>query len=530
MAALLPSTNTLETFPTANTLQTFRDVVSAQGVDEQLVAACAQAVGRTLDDRLTPVQAAVWAVGFERDVVAIAPTGSGKTLAFLLPALVAVARAPGAAPAAVALCPTRELALQTRDVAARAASALGGVAVAAVVGGEGYAFQKRGLAERPPRLVVATPGRLGQLCDDAAVSLARVALLALDECDRLLSPEFEVATARLVLCCRREAAPRLILATATLAASAKVRLLAPNATRVAVGAAPGVGALSASLELRFAIVQGRGAARLKALLAALADDEPAPTPEDSPTPRASDDDDDDESGGDDDESSGGDDDSEEDRLDDAFVAMMRRRVAADASPSAAAASPASRSLVFVAHKRETLGVAADLRDRGRRAAALHGDLSQSQRAAAIARFRAGADDVLVATDVAARGLDVDDVARVVCLGLVGGAEAWVHKVGRCARNGARGVATTIVSGDDALLPALVAVLDANRRPARPELAERARRVAARPPRPPRPPSDGDETDDETRARRNRDRQREREKAKQQKQHAQQKKKGGRKRR
>ena len=528
MAALLPSTNTLETVPTTNTLQTFRDVVSAQGVDEQLVAACAQAVGRTLDDRLTPVQAAVWAVGFESDVVAIAPTGSGKTLAFLLPALVAVARAPGASPAAVALCPTRELALQTRDVAARAASALDGVAVAAVVGGEGYAFQKRGLAERPPRLVVATPGRLGQLCDDAAVSLARVALLALDECDRLLSPEFEVATARLVLGCR-QAAPRLILATATLAASAKVRLLAPNATRVAVGAAPGVGALSASLELRFAVVQGRGAARLRALLAALADDEPAPTPEESPTPRASDDDDDDESGGDDDESSGGDD-SEEDRLDDAFVAMMRRRVAADASPSAADASPASRSLVFVAHKRETLGVAADLRGRGRRAAALHGDLSQSQRAAAIARFRAGADDVLVATDVAARGLDVADVSRVVCLGLVGGAEAWVHKVGRCARNGARGVATTIVSGDDALLPALVAVLDANRRLAPPELADRARRVAARPPRPPRPPSDGDETDDETRARRNRDRQREREKAKQQKQHAQQKKKGGRKRR
>ena len=44
-----------------------------------------------------------------------------------------------------------------------------------------------------------------------------------------------------------------------------------------------------------------------------------------------------------------------------------------------------------------------------------------------------------------------NVRRVVCLGLVGGAEAWVHKVGRCARNGARGVATTIVSGDDALL-------------------------------------------------------------------------------
>ena len=237
---------------------------------------------------------------------------------------------------------------------------------------------------------------IGQLCDDAAVSLARVALLALDECDRLLSPEFEVATARLVLGCR-QAAPRLILATATLAASAKVRLLAPNATRVAVGAALGIGALSASLELRFAVVEGRGAARLKALLAALADDEPAPTPEgssaptpeESPTPRASDDDDDDESGGDDDESSGGDDDSEEDRLDDAFVAMMRRRVAADASPS-------PRALVFVAHKRETLGVAADLRGRGRRAAALHGDLSQSQRAAAIARFRAGADDVLVA--------------------------------------------------------------------------------------------------------------------------------------
>ncbi|WP_433232630.1 DEAD/DEAH box helicase [Actinomadura formosensis] len=106
------------------------------------------------------------------------------------------------------------------------------------------------------------------------------------------------------------------------------------------------------------------------------------------------------------------------------------------------------TMVFCQTKRACDRVAADLSQRGFDAAAVHGDLGQSQRERALRAFRSGKIGVLVATDVAARGLDVDDVTHVVNYECPDSADTYVHRIGRTGRAGKRGVAVTLVDWSD----------------------------------------------------------------------------------
>lgn len=106
------------------------------------------------------------------------------------------------------------------------------------------------------------------------------------------------------------------------------------------------------------------------------------------------------------------------------------------------------TMVFCQTKRACDRVAADLAQRGFDAAAVHGDLGQSQRERALRAFRSGKIGVLVATDVAARGLDVDDVTHVVNYECPDSADTYVHRIGRTGRAGKEGVAVTLVDWSD----------------------------------------------------------------------------------
>jgi superfamily II DNA/RNA helicase len=106
------------------------------------------------------------------------------------------------------------------------------------------------------------------------------------------------------------------------------------------------------------------------------------------------------------------------------------------------------TMVFCQTKRACDRVAADLAQRGFDAAAVHGDLGQSQRERALRAFRNGKIGVLVATDVAARGLDVDDVTHVVNYECPDSADTYVHRIGRTGRAGKEGVAVTLVDWSD----------------------------------------------------------------------------------
>ncbi len=106
------------------------------------------------------------------------------------------------------------------------------------------------------------------------------------------------------------------------------------------------------------------------------------------------------------------------------------------------------SMIFCRTKRTAQKVSDDLTERGFAAGAVHGDLGQGAREQALRAFRSGKVDVLVATDVAARGIDVQDVTHVINYQCPEDAKIYVHRIGRTGRAGASGVAISFVDWDD----------------------------------------------------------------------------------
>jgi superfamily II DNA/RNA helicase len=106
-----------------------------------------------------------------------------------------------------------------------------------------------------------------------------------------------------------------------------------------------------------------------------------------------------------------------------------------------------RTLVFVRTKRGADRLVKRLRGRGHEAVSMHGDKSQSQRERALQSFHAGDASTLVATDVAARGIDVEDVTHVINFDAPADRDTYVHRVGRTGRAGRTGIGITFVTGD-----------------------------------------------------------------------------------
>lgn len=107
-----------------------------------------------------------------------------------------------------------------------------------------------------------------------------------------------------------------------------------------------------------------------------------------------------------------------------------------------------KTVIFTRTKRAAAKLVEELNDRGFNAAAVHGDLNQEQRERAMAAFKAGKKDILIATDVAARGIDVLDVTHVINHTIPEDHDAYLHRVGRTGRAGKTGIAVTFVDWDD----------------------------------------------------------------------------------
>lgn len=106
------------------------------------------------------------------------------------------------------------------------------------------------------------------------------------------------------------------------------------------------------------------------------------------------------------------------------------------------------TIVFCRTKRTCQKTADDLLERGFKSATIHGDLGQSAREKALNDFKAGKSDVLVATDVAARGIDIDGITHVVNYQCPEDEKTYVHRIGRTARAGAHGISVTFVDWDE----------------------------------------------------------------------------------
>jgi superfamily II DNA/RNA helicase len=223
-------------------------------------------------------------------------------------------------------------------------------------------------------ILVATPGRLLDLVEQNAVSLASVGLVVFDEADRLLALGFADELARIIA--RLPAKRQTVLCSATF--PAEVETLAKNLlrdpVRVAVATEP---ATAPDIEQR-----------------AIEVDAPRRTQ------------------------------------------LLRHLIQTHGW---------TRVLVFVATKYATEHVAEKLRRAGLIATALHGELSQGARMTALADFKASRVQVLIATDLAARGLDIVDLPVVVNFDLPRSAADYTHRIGRTGRAGERGVAVNFIS-------------------------------------------------------------------------------------
>jgi superfamily II DNA/RNA helicase len=300
-----------------------------------------------------------------RDILGRAQTGSGKTLAFGLPLLTRLAASTQPrqqkAPRALVLVPTRELAQQVADVLTPLGQTVG-VSIATVYGGVPIVRQIDQV--RRADVVVATPGRLTDLIERHACTLARTEITVLDEADHMADLGFLPAVTRLLD--QTPADGQRMFFSATLDRGVG-QLVAKYVTSPALHAVPEAA-------------------------------------ESTPAEHS--------------------------------ILVLR---AEDKVPVAAEiASRPGRTLFFVRTKHGADRLAKQLSRAGVAAAAIHGNRTQNQRQRALDAFAAGHPRVLVATDVAARGIHVDDVDLVVQFDPPEDHKDYLHRSGRTARAGASG--------------------------------------------------------------------------------------------
>ncbi|HEY6237508.1 MAG TPA: DEAD/DEAH box helicase [Candidatus Elarobacter sp.] len=351
----------------------------------------------------TPVQAAAIPPALAgKDVLASAQTGTGKTAAFALPILEKLATLPRGKTRALILAPTRELAAQI----AQHFDALGKgtkLRIAAIYGGVGFGGQIAAFA-RGTEIIVATPGRLQDLMNQGKARLDDVAVLVLDEADRMLDMGFLPAVKRIVT--KVPAKRQTLFFSATIAPEVLklTRDLLHDPVRVEMVPQSNSTTAAGITHTAYTIAQGSKTDLLVELL----------------------------------------------KDNNIYSAIAFTRTKARANRLALAL--------------EKHNVSAER---------IHGDRSQAQRTRALADFKRGKLRVLVATDVAARGIDIADLGHVVNYDVPMVPEDYVHRVGRTARAEQTGDAITFVSHDEERLfrdieKAVGRRIDRNKVPALPE--------------------------------------------------------------
>ncbi|MFF0813582.1 DEAD/DEAH box helicase [Rhodococcus sp. NPDC003318] len=343
--------------------------------DLGLPATLAQSLRREKITEPFPIQALVIPdILAGRDLLGRGPTGSGKTLAFGLPMLVRLtgrASAPRR-PRGLVLAPTRELGAQIERALDESALALG-LRMAVATGGVPTKRQAERLA-RGVDLLVATPGRLIDLLDQAAVSLDDVLVTAVDEADHLADIGFLPQVTDILD--RTPKGGQRLLFSATL--DEDVQALVDRYLHDPV---------------------------VHATASAAAPVAPA----------------------------------------DHHVLFVDR--ADKAAVVAQIAAREGRTLLFVRTQHGVDRLVAQLAQVGVRAGTLHGGKSQAFRGHALSAFTSGRVPVLVATDVAARGIHVDDVSLVVHVDPPADPKDYLHRAGRTARAGASGTVVTLVTDE-----------------------------------------------------------------------------------
>lgn len=360
----------------------------------------------------TPIQRQAIPIGLQnRDIIGVAETGSGKTLAFLIPLLTWIQSLPKSermedadqGPYAIILAPTRELAQQIEEETNKFGIPLGITSVV-VVGGlsrEEQGFKLRLGCE----IVIATPGRLIDVLDNRYLVLNRCTYVVLDEADRMIDMGFEPDVQKIL-----EYMPVSNVKPDTDAAEDASVLLANYNTKkkyrqtvmFTATMPPAVERLARSYLRRPAIVYigsiGKPVDRTEQIVYMIGENEKRRK----------------------------------------LTETLQRNV----EPPI---------IIFVNQKKGADVLAKGLEKLGFNACTLHGGKGQEQRDFALASLKNGSKDILVATDVAGRGIDIKDVSVVINYDMAKSIEDYTHRIGRTGRAGKTGKAISFVTKEDSAL-------------------------------------------------------------------------------
>ena len=327
----------------------------------------------------TPIQAAAIPPLLElRDVVGIAQTGTGKTAAFGLP-LLAIVDADERDVQALVLAPTRELAMQSAQAIEDFAARTARLDVVPVYGGSPYGPQI-GALKRGAQVVVGTPGRVIDLIEKGALDLSNVRMLVLDEADEMLRMGFAEDVETIASSAPDDRLTALFSATMPAAIEKVAREHLKDPVKVAVSTESST---VDTIHQTYAVVPYKHK-----------------------------------------------------------IGALSRVLATRAQHIKEGQEEADAAIVFVHTRADVEEVSLELSSRGFRAAGISGDVAQTERERMVERLKNGSLDVLVATDVAARGLDVERISLVVNFDVPREPEAYVHRIGRTGRAGREGRALT----------------------------------------------------------------------------------------
>lgn len=338
----------------------------------------------------TPIQAATWPFLLSgRDMVGVAETGSGKTLAFGVPCVRFISSLPKEKRRGIKAV----IVSPTRELAVQiydqllALATPAGLSVVCVYGG--VPKDPQVAACRKAHIVVATPGRLNDLIGEGSADLSKAEYVVLDEADRMLDKGFEEAIRQIISQTPKKRQTLMFTATWPPSVRDLASTFMNSPVKITIGD-------NVSGELRANV-------RIKQLVEVV-------------DPRA-----------------------KEQRL----LQLLKQYQSGK--------NKDDRILVFCLYKKEAVRIENFIRMKGFRVGGIHGDLSQEKRSASLAAFKEGQVPLLVATDVAARGLDIPAVKLVINVTFPLTAEDYVHRIGRTGRAGKEGLAITLFTEHDKAL-------------------------------------------------------------------------------
>lgn len=361
-------------------------------------------------DEPSAVQRAAIPIALQaRDLIGVAVTGSGKTAAFLLPLLVYISELPplneftkNDGPYAIILAPTRELAQQIEVEARKFATPLGFTCVS-IVGGHSIEEQSYNL-RNGAEIIIATPGRLVDCIERRVLVLGQCCYVIMDEADRMIDLGFEESVNKIL-----DALPVGNEKPDTDDAEdpqAMSRHLGGKdryrQTMMYTATMPSAVEKIAKKYLRRPAIVTIG--NIGEAVETV-----------------------------------------EQRVEFVSGEDKRKKRLNEILASGEFQPPI---IVFVNIKRNCDAVARDIKQMGFSSVTLHGSKTQDQREAALASVRSGATNVLVATDLAGRGIDVPDVSLVVNFNMATNIESYTHRIGRTGRAGKSGVAITFLGKED----------------------------------------------------------------------------------